>query len=108
MTTRKNNAFHMDITPLVLQNAINRIDGCDCIIDGSKIRLQRRIPHSFLGFKRQETILPYSIPYRGNTRPIGAATIREALQTLELYEQYPDYKTFFEGADPRYMLNQPV
>lgn len=43
-------------------------------------------------------------PYRGMTRIIGAATIREALEVLQMYDQFPSYRTFFEGTDPRYML----
>lgn len=106
MTARKDNSYHLEITPLVLQNAINRIPNCECNIDGIKIKLSRKTEHRVLGFRKPDTYKYYTIPFRGNTRTIGAATIREALVTLDLYDQFPDYQSFVNGADPRYMLIQ--
>lgn len=104
MTEKKSASFHMDITARDLVHAFNSIEGCICYIDETKIRIQRTIIKSIHMWKKTEELKTYTIPYRGMTRIIGAATIREALEVLQMYDQFPSYRTFFEDTDPRYML----
>lgn len=104
MTQKKNTSFHMDIIARDFAAALKNVPGCDCKIDGTKIRIQRQIEKKLGAFRLSSYTKSFVISYRGDTRIIGAATIREALETLELFEQYANYQTFFSGADPRYKL----
>ena len=104
MTKKKDNSFHIDITARDFFEAINNIPGCICEIDGIKIRMQRTIKKNILFFMAPDRVLTYTLPYRGDTRTIGASSVRDALKALELLDQYPDYQSFIEGADPRYMI----
>ena len=106
MTKRKDTSFHIDVTPDDLISALNRIEGCKCSIDGTKIKMERTIQKSIWIFKKEPTVMNFSIPYRGRTRTIGASTLRDALSHLDLLDQFPDYQSLFEGVDPRYMLIQ--
>lgn len=104
MTKRKDNAFHIDIPAIDFINAIDRIEGCSCEVDGAKIKMHREFKRK--GIFARARNKSYSIPYRGDTRPIKAGTAREVLDQLELYDQYPNYASFIKGSDPRYMLIQ--
>lgn len=106
MTKRKDNTFHLDIPTRDFVYAIKKIDGCSCMIEGSKIKLQRCIKRKKWIFQTTYETKNFSVSYRGDTRPIKAGTMREALEQLELYDQFPDYQSFIEGVDPRYMLIQ--
>jgi len=103
-TKKKDNTFHKNITVSDFSSALQRSPDCTSVIDGSKFKITRTIKRGFWIFKQSDLVKSYSIPYRGETRTIGAATIRDALEALDLYDQYPDYNSFFEGADPRYKL----
>lgn len=103
-TTKKDNAFHISVTARDFIRAFSAREDCSCWVDGIKIKVQRDIKRKFWFIDKPSVVKSYSLPYRGDTRTIGAATIREALDTLDLYDQYPDYKSFFDGLDPRYML----
>lgn len=104
MTKRKDNSFHIDIPARDFMQAINAIDGCSCQVEGDKIKLQRVVSKKLWKFHRRNVVKTYAIPYRGDTRPIKAGTAREALERLDLYEEFAGYKSFVEKADPRYML----
>lgn len=106
MTKRKDNSFHLDIPARDFIHAINQIEGCTCQVDGGKIKLQRVIKKKIWLFQHLSETKTYSIPYRGDTRPIKAGTARDVLEKLELYNEYPNYQSFIQGADPRYMLIQ--
>ena len=105
-TKRKDNSFHIDMTAREFMQAMNKITDCVCTIDGGKMKIQRTIKRTTWFFQHETTTKNYSIPYRGDTRTIGAGTAREVLEQLDLYDQYPDYASFFQGDDPRYMLIQ--
>lgn len=104
MTRKKDNTFHINITADEFVAALNKIEGCRCYIDGTKIKMERKIQKRLWLVKASTETKSYAISYRGKTRTIGAGTIREALSHLELYEQFPNYKSLIEGTDPRYML----
>lgn len=108
MTKRKDNSFHIDMPARDFIEAINSVPDCKAEIDGGKIKFQRKIKMKRkLGFIAQPDVIKnYSIPYMGDTRTIGAGTARDVLSNLDIYDQYADYSSFFEGADPRYMLIQ--
>lgn len=103
-TKKKDNSFHIDITADEIVAAIRKIPGCNCYIDGTKIKMERIIERKFGIFTMKKETKYFSIAYRGKTRTIGASTLRDALSHLELLEQYSDYHSFIEGEDPRYML----
>lgn len=106
MTKRKDNSFHMDVTARDLIHAVENVPNCTCKIIGNKIQMQRRVERNLWLLSPRIEYKTYYIPYHGDTRVIGAAPLRDALNALDIYEQYPDYKSFFSGADPRYMLIQ--
>lgn len=108
MTQKKDNSYHIDMTARDLIDAINSIPLCSAEVDGTKIKLSRRINRKAFGFLpwTNKTELNYSIPFGGYTRTIGAGTARDVLNNLDLYDQYPDYASFASGSDPRYMLIQ--
>lgn len=106
MTKRKSGAFHLDITARDFIQAFNEIPDCTCEVDGQKIKLRREVKKKIWFSRGSDNIKTFAIPFRGETRSIGAGTVREVLDALDLYDQYADYKGFFEGADPRYMLIQ--
>lgn len=106
MTKRKDNSFHLDIPARDFIHAINQINGCTCQVEGGKIKLQRVIKKKIWIIQQTSETKTYTIPYRGDTRPIKAGTAREVLEQLELYNEYPNYQSFIQGADPRYMLIQ--
>lgn len=108
MTQKKDNSFHIDIPARDFIEAINRIAECSATVDGTKIKFQR-IPHEKRRWslvQPEPKIKNYSIPYKGDTRPIGAGTARDVLNNLGIYDQFPSYSKFVEGVDPRYMLIQ--
>ena len=107
MTQKKDNSYHIDMTARDLIDAINSIPLCSAEVDGTKIKLSRRINKKAFGFLpwTNKTELNYSIPFGGYTRTIGAGTARDVLNNLDLYDQYPDYASFASGSDPRYMLH---
>ena len=106
MTKKKDNTFHIRITAEELINRIKQIEGCSCVVEGGKVKFRRVVEKRVLGLKYKREEKAYTIVYHGATRTVGAETVRDILQHLDLYEQYPDYQTFIEGADPRYMLIQ--
>lgn len=108
MTKKKDNTFHIDMPARDFIEAINNVPDCTAEINGTKIKFQRRIKlkPKFGFISKPDDVKNYSIPYRGDTRTIGAGTARDVLSALEIYDQYPDYSSFFEGVDPRYMLIQ--
>ena len=104
MTKKKDKSFHIDITADEIVNAINNLPDCKCYIDGTKIKMERNIQRKIWVINTKQEYKNFSIAYRGKTRTIGASTLREALSHLELLDQFSDYHSFIEGADPRYML----
>lgn len=104
MTKKKDSSFHTDITAIEFAHAVARIPDCSYDISGNKIKYTRKIITKRWFGQTSTRIKAIAIPYRGNTRVIGAGTAREVLDALELYDQFPDYQSFFVGTDPRYML----
>ena len=108
MVARKNNAFHINIMVREFAAKISAIPGCSCETDGNKLKLQRVITHRRWFAKPVIETKKWTVTYIGDTRTIGAATVREALEKLELYDQFADYQSFMEGAEPCYSLIQSV
>lgn len=106
MTKKKDNSFHIDISAREFIDAINAVPDCTAVVDGAKIKFKRRTKTKakFGIIKQPDQVLNYAIPYRGDTRPVGAGTARDVLNALHIYEQYSGYASFCAGADPRYML----
>ena len=104
LCAKKDNSFHIDITARDFIQAMNSIDGCSCEVEGNKIKVKRVIPRKIWIFNSTPIEKAFTIPYHGATRTIGAETARNILVGLELYEQYPDYRSLIEGNDARYML----
>ena len=106
MTRKKDNTFHIQITAQELINRINHIEWCSCCVEGGKIKFKRIIKKRVWMFKVSTIEKAWTIQYHGATRTVGAETVRDILKQLDLYEEYPTYQSFIEGADPRYMLIQ--
>lgn len=106
MTRRKDNSFHIDVPARDFIEAIKNTPDCDAYVDGTKIKFKRTVrAKTFFGLiSKPDIVKNYSIPYKGDTRTIGPGTARDVLEALDIYDQYADYKSFFDGADPRYML----
>ena len=108
MVRKKDNSFHLDITARALIEAINKVPGCSAVVEGRKIKLQRKMAEKriWIWVQQEAKEYSYAIPYKGDTRTVGAETARKVLDRLHLYDQYPSYSSFIEGEDPRYMLIQ--
>lgn len=104
MTARKDHTFHIDVPAREFIAAMQQVGGCTCHIEGDRIKVQRRIVKTRWFGKSTEEVRTCMIPFRGDTRPITAKTTREALDKLDLYDQFPSYQSFVAGTDPRYML----
>ena len=101
-TVRKDHSYHVNITAKGMINALGNY-GVECSIENGKIHFERTIPRKW--FKEAE-VLRYAVPFGGLTRSFGAATVRDILTRLNLYEQIPDYQTFINGDELFYTLIQ--
>ena len=105
MVKKKDSSFHIKITAKEFISTMNKIPDCKCFVVGTKIKVEYGVQRKFLGLLSiGSNVKRYSLPFRGETRTIGAKTIREALKELGLFEQYADYHGLIEGDEPRYML----
>lgn len=101
MVAKKNNAYHVAPTAKDFCVALEKL-GVQYAQENGKLHFTYKLPDKWAFFKSEEK--NYSIPFGGWTRPIGAKVAREALQTLELYDQFASYEDFLRGADPLYKL----
>lgn len=100
MVKRKDHSYHVSATMKEFISALEGV-GVICNQDNGKVHFRREIKKQW-PFKPE--VLSYSIRFSGWSRSVGAKTARDVLQTLKLYEQYPNYKEFFEGTEPMYQL----
>ena len=100
-TKKKDNSFHVDITGRELRSILAQYGVTSEVNDG-RVKFERRIVTG-RWLKHSDTLV-VSIPYRGDTRTIGAKGVRYVLSKLSLYDQFPSYADIIQGSDPRYML----
>ena len=71
-------------------------------VSGGKVHFERRIGKQ--NWFSESKVRRASIPYRGDTRVVGAKTVRHVLSELGLYDQVASYRELMDGADLRYTL----
>lgn len=100
MVKRKDHSYHVLPT---MKEFIGALEGAGITarLENGKIHLRRDIKRPWL--LKSETI-NYSINFAGWSRSVGAKTARDVLQTLKIYEQYPDYQDFLDGKEPMYQI----
>lgn len=101
MTKRKDNAFHVDITSRELCSILEGYQ-VTANVSGGKVHFERRIGKQ--NWFSESRVRRASIPYRGDTRVVGAKTVRHVLSELGLYDQVASYRELMDGADLRYTL----
>lgn len=100
MVKKKNHSYHISPTMKEFASALKEA-GITVKQENGKLHMRREIKRGWLF---GVDVAQYSIPFSGWTRTVGPKTAREALQKLQLYEQYPDYRDFLEGKEPMYHL----
>lgn len=100
MVKKKDHSYHVSPTMKEFASALTGA-GVSVRQENGKLHMRREIKRGWLfGVETAQ----YSIPFAGWSRTVGPKTAREALQKLQIYEQYPDYRDFLEGKEPMYHL----
>jgi len=99
MTEKKDHSFHLTITSREFIDVLTKANVL-CEIKNSKLRLT----NTTMNLQGEEVVWKYALDFGGDTRPLGPKTVREALQALQIYDQYPSYKNIMEGREPFYQL----
>ena len=97
---KKDHTYHIDPTMNEMVEALKE-HGVEWKLFGTKLHLERTVRGGL--FKKDETY-QYTASFAGWTRTVGADTARKILTSLKLYEEFADYKDFFEGKEPLYQL----
>ena len=95
---KKDHTFHLTITMNTFVEAL-QVNSVKCFVDKGKLHFERTIKQKW---PHKPKVLKYAAPFGGWTRAIGAATAREALEKLELYDQFPSYQSFVNGDETFY------
>lgn len=95
---KKDHTFHLTITMNTFVEAL-RMNDVNFFVDKGKIHFERSIKQKW---PHKPKVLKYAATFGGWTRAIGAATAREALVTLELYDQFQSYQSFINGDETFY------
>ncbi len=99
-TKKKDNTYHVSMTMSDMNNALKKYD-VESKVDNGKIQFSRVVRK---GIFRKAITLQYTVVFGGWTRAVGANTAREILKNLDLYHQFPDYKSFLDGNATFYSL----
>ncbi len=100
LVQKKDHTYHISPTMKEFCEAMQK-QNVTCNRVGGKMHFERTIPARWF---RPSRNLGYSVVFSGWTRTIGADTARSVLSTLEIYEEYANYKDFLEGKEPLYQL----
>lgn len=101
MTAKKDNSYHCNPTMRSFCSALKSC-GAQTKQENGKIKITYQVPGKWLVYRPR--VKTATLPFHGWTRIVGAGTAREALQSLDLYEQYPTYQSVFDGAESMYQL----
>ncbi len=101
MTKKKDNGYHAAPTMREFCAALEA-HGVIYRVENSKVKFTYTIPGRWFMFSSKQN--HFSIPFHGWTRTVGAKTAREALQELDLYDQFPSYQHMLEGSESLYEL----
>lgn len=102
MVKRKDNSYHVKITAREFRDALEAA-GVVVKQETGKLKFRREVKKIW---PFPPKVLQYSIVFGGWSRTIGAATAREVMGALDLFDQYPSYQDFLEGSEPMYQLIQ--
>ena len=94
---KKDHSYHITITMRTFVDALTK-NGIDYDLDNAKIHFTRTIKHKW----HQPRTLRFATVFGGWTRQVGPTTAREILTNLELYDQFPSYKSFINGEEAFY------
>lgn len=100
LVQKKDHTYHISPTMKEFCDAIEKC-GVTCNRVGGKMHFERKIQK---GWFRPQKTLGYSAVFSGWTRTIGADTARNILSSLEIYEEFANYKDFIEGKETFYQL----
>lgn len=86
LTAKKNMSYHLSITTKDFCDILKN-NGVNCVLDGSKIKMYRKIRR----FMRVDKYT-YTINFYGWTRPVKAKMARDTVEALHLTEEYPSFE----------------
>ncbi len=100
MVKKKNHAYHISPTMKELCDTLERY-GVRYKRIGTKIHFERRVKRGWLN---HDQLFQYVASFSGWTRSVGADTARKILTNLGLYDEFANYRDFFEGKEAMYQL----
>lgn len=100
MVSKKDNAYHIDMTAKEFCDALSDND-VEYEVSGGKIHFTYIDKSQWEAFRKEKN---FSIIFGGWTRTIGAKTARDTLQQLGLYDQVASYQGLLDGDSPMYQL----
>lgn len=100
MTKKKDHSYHINITMREFCHALSGY-GVKFNEDDNKIKFEYTRPAKW---RYSQKKFVCTAPFHGWTRTVGAGTARDIIESLDLYTQFSDYKSFLQNADPLYKL----
>lgn len=101
MTAKKDNTYHVSPTMREFCVALEN-QGVTCTLENNKIKMTYKPRRKWYCFETKE--MHSYIPFGGWTRTVGAKTARDALEKLELYDQFPSYNDLLDDGEQLYDL----
>lgn len=100
MVSKKNHTYHISPTMKEFCDSLEMY-GVAYKMIGTKLHFERREKKGWL---RREEVYQYTASFSGWTRSVGADTARKILSSLNLYDEFANYKDFIDGKEPMYQL----
>ena len=100
MTKKKDHSYHINVTMREFCHALSGY-GVKFNEDGNKMKFEYTKPAKW---RYPQKKLMCTTPFHGWTRTVGAGTARDTIESLDLYAQFADYKSFLQNTDPLYKL----
>lgn len=100
LVKKKDHSYHVNPTMKEMCDALEK-QGVRYKLIGTKLHFERKEKRTWWHAAKS---YQYTATFSGWTRTVGADTARKILSNLNLYDEFANYRDFFEGKEAMYQL----